>query len=116
MYIIINFVLIEPQLHLVLKVVVPKVAAHWVTVAHNLQFDVSRVKIIEQKCRDDPEKCAYELFTYWLQSSEGIGPTAVCSKFSSFYSNFSKKYNMLIILSLFSKLFHFFFTFVVARL
>ena len=71
---IINFVLIEPQLHLVLKVVVPKVAAHWVTVAHNLQFDVSRVKIIEQKCRGDPEKCAYELFTYWLQSSEGIGP------------------------------------------
>ena len=49
-------------------------AADWMTVAHNLQYDVSSVKIIDQKCRGDPEKCAYELFTYWLQSSEGVGP------------------------------------------
>ena len=61
-------------MHQVVKVVVPKIASHWKAVAYNLHYDVARVRIIQEQCRDDPEQCACELFMYWLQSSEGLGP------------------------------------------
>ena len=61
-------------MHQVMKVVVPKIAAHWKTVAFNLHYDVMRVRIIQEQSRDDPEQCSCELFMYWLQSSEGLGP------------------------------------------
>ena len=32
------------------------------------------MRIIQEQCRDDPEQCSCELFMYWLQSSEGLGP------------------------------------------
>ena len=58
----------------VMKVVVPKIAGHWKTVAFNLHYDVTRVRIIQEQYRDDPEQCTCELLMYWLQSSEGLGP------------------------------------------
>ena len=61
-------------MHHVMRVVVPKIAGHWKEVAFNLHYDVTRVRIIQEQCRDDPEQCSCELFMYWLQSSEGMGP------------------------------------------
>ena len=61
-------------MHHVMRVVVPKIASHWKAVAFNLHYDVTRVRIIQEQCRDDPEQCSCELFMYWLQSSEGLGP------------------------------------------
>lgn len=61
-------------MHHVMRVVVPKIAGHWKAVAFNLHYDVTRVRIIQEQCRDDPEQCSCELFMYWLQSSEGLGP------------------------------------------
>ena len=61
-------------MHQVVKVAVPRIAGHWKVVAYNLHYDVTRVKIIQEQCRDDPEQCSCELFIYWLQSSEGLGP------------------------------------------
>ena len=61
-------------MHQVVKVVVPRIAGHWKAVAYNLHYDVTRVRIIQEQCRDDPEQCSWELFMYWLQSSEGLGP------------------------------------------
>lgn len=61
-------------MHHVMKVIVPKIAGHWKSVAFNLHYDVTRVRIIQEQCRDDPENCTCELFMYWLQSSEGLGP------------------------------------------
>ena len=61
-------------MHQVLKVVVPRIAGHWKAVAYNLHYDVTRVRIIQEQCRDDPEQCSCELFMYWLHSSEGLGP------------------------------------------
>ena len=61
-------------MHHVMRVVVPKIAGHWKKVAFNLHYDVTRVRIIQEQCRDDPEQCSCELFMYWLQSSEGLEP------------------------------------------
>lgn len=49
-------------------------AGHWKIVAFGLHYDITRVRIIQQQCRDDPENCTCELFMYWLQSNEGLGP------------------------------------------
>ena len=57
-----------------MKIVVPKIANHWEDVAYNLHYDATRVKIIQEECKDDLEYCAFELFMYWLQSSEGLEP------------------------------------------
>ena len=50
-----------------LTIVVPRIASEWNDVAHHLNFDISEIKIIREKCREDPEKCCRELFERWLQ-------------------------------------------------
>ena len=57
-----------------LKIVVPKVAAHWNTLAYFLEFDISRVEIIRKQHPNDPEESSAEVFIHWLTSDEGIGP------------------------------------------
>ena len=54
--------------------VVPRVAADWKQLAFMLEFDISRVNIIKQKGRDDPESCCYELLCEWLSTDHGIKP------------------------------------------
>ena len=43
-------------------------------VAYYLEFETSRVEIIEEKCFKNPEKCCREVFIHWLNSKEGINP------------------------------------------
>ena len=57
-----------------LKIVVPKVAAHWDTLAYYLGFEISRVEIIGEKHSNNPEKCCKAVFIHWLTSKEGISP------------------------------------------
>ena len=57
-----------------MKIVIPKIASHWKEVAYSLHYDATRVKIIQEECKDDVEYCAFELFMYWLQSNEGLEP------------------------------------------
>ena len=65
---------VEPKIKDVVKLVVPKVAAHWETVAYFMEFETSRVKIIEEKYSKNPEKCCREVFIHWLDSKEGVSP------------------------------------------
>ena len=57
-----------------LKIVVPKVAAYWDTIAYCLDIEIPRVDIIREKCSNNPEKCCKEVFIHWLTSKEGIRP------------------------------------------
>ena len=57
-----------------LKIVVPKTATHWDTLAYCLDFEVPRVKIITKQYPNDPEGCCKEVFIHWLTSDEGISP------------------------------------------
>ena len=57
-----------------LKIVIPKIAAHWATVAYFLEFEVPRVEIIRKQYPNDPEESCTEVLVHWLSSDEGIGP------------------------------------------
>ena len=57
-----------------MEIVIPRVAADWKQLAFMLEFDISRVNIIKQKGRDDPESCCCELLYEWLDSDHGIKP------------------------------------------
>jgi len=59
------------QLH---QHVIPNVAAHWRKVAEFLEFKISAIDLIEEKCRNDPLKCCEETFREWLKADCGIGP------------------------------------------
>ena len=39
-----------------------------------MEFETSRVKIIEEKCSKNPEKCCREVFIHLLHTKEGINP------------------------------------------
>ena len=59
---------------LLLKIVIPKVATHWDTLAYYLDFEISSVELIKEKYFNNPEKCCKEVFIRWLNSKEGISP------------------------------------------
>ena len=53
------------------NIVVPKLAADWKTASINLDFELSTIRIIQQKCgRDDPESCCFEMLAEWLTTGE----------------------------------------------
>ena len=64
----------EPTMKHLHQLVIPNIAAEWKTVADYLEFTLPLIKIIEEKCRDDPVKCCTELFRQWLSSDYGVGP------------------------------------------
>ena len=57
-----------------LEVVIPKVAAHWDTLAYFLKFGLPTVEIIGRKHSSDPEKSCREVFSRWLTSNESVSP------------------------------------------
>ena len=50
-----------------LTIAVPRFAAEWNDVAHHLNFEITKIKIIGEKWKQDPEKCCKELLERWLQ-------------------------------------------------
>ena len=57
-----------------LKIVLPKTAAHWDTLAYFLNFEVPTVQIITKQYPNDLEGSCKEVFILWLTSDEGISP------------------------------------------
>lgn len=55
-------------------IVIPRVAAYWKQLAFMLEFDLSRVNIITQKGKEDPESCCHELLCEWLNTDYGTRP------------------------------------------
>ena len=64
----------EPKMSKLVKIVVPKVAAHWETLAYCLEFEPSSVDIIKQNHPNDAKQCCTKVFVNWLNSGEGKGP------------------------------------------
>ena len=50
-----------------IHIVIPRVAAKWITVGVYMDFEFSEIEIIKEKHKDDPEKCCMELFKRWLE-------------------------------------------------
>ena len=55
-------------------IVVPKVSAEWEDVAFALRYEISVVRQISGKHKEDPKKCCKELFKDWLETSNGVEP------------------------------------------
>jgi len=66
--------LIEPEMATLIKVVVPRIAARWETVAHFLKFEISRIEIIKKQHPNDPEESCTKVFTHWLSTDDGVRP------------------------------------------
>ena len=56
------------------KIVIPKVAAKWKTVADFLEYDIHIIDAIANKYRDDPMECCDGLFRDWLTTNHGVKP------------------------------------------
>ena len=57
---------------MLVKVVIPKVAAYWDRLAYCLDFKIAKVDIIKKKYLNDPEECCKEMFVQWLSTKENI--------------------------------------------
>ena len=71
---ILCFVLLEPKMHDLIKIVIPKVSSEWDNIAYALWYDVQTVKLIKNNNSGDIKKCCKELFIDWLSTSNGAKP------------------------------------------
>jgi len=62
-------VTIEPATEHLLKLVAPKIATHWDTVAYNLQLDSSSVRSIAKRRNSVPFDCAHDMLIEWQNNS-----------------------------------------------
>jgi len=65
---------LEPTMRRLIKIVIPKIAFMWKTVADFLDYDISTIENIKQKHRDDCEECLNGLFRDWLSTNHGVKP------------------------------------------
>ena len=56
------------------KIVVPEVSAEWEDIAYELGYEISTVKQIRNKHKENPTKCCKELFEDWLTTNNGAKP------------------------------------------
>ena len=56
------------------KIVIPRVAAKWKTVAYFLDYDIHVIDTIANKYRDDPMEYCDGLFRDWLTTNHGKTP------------------------------------------
>ena len=56
------------------SIVIPKISSEWKTVADFLELDLSLIKIIQERCKNDSTKCCGEMLREWLMSDSGLQP------------------------------------------
>ena len=67
-------VLLEPEMHDMMRFVIPEVASEWEDVAYALHYKISTVQSIESNHGKDVRKCCRELFKDWLTTNNGAKP------------------------------------------
>ena len=73
-FIVVLCILLEPLMHDINRIVVPKVSAEWEDIAYALQYEIPTVKHIRNKHKENPKKCCKELFEDWLTTDNGAKP------------------------------------------
>ena len=56
------------------KIVIPRVSAEWEDIAYELEYEISTVRNIRNKHKENPKKCCKELFEDWLTTDNGAKP------------------------------------------
>ena len=62
---------VEPEMFDLTKVVIPKIMNEWEYIAEAFRYDLTTIKAIKYKERDDPKRCCREFFIDWLTSNNG---------------------------------------------
>ena len=62
---------IEPEMHDLKKIVIPKVMNQWEDIAYALRYDLATIQAIKDKEREDPKRCCQEFFKNWLMTNNG---------------------------------------------
>lgn len=68
------FILIEPDMHDLISIVIPRVSSEWEEMAYALRYKVPAVKSIRSNHKGDVKQCCKELFEDWLSTSNGAKP------------------------------------------
>lgn len=55
-------------------IVLPRVSAHWDTIAAFLEYPIPKTKEINVHCRGDPRQCCKMLLEDWFTTSNGVAP------------------------------------------
>ena len=65
---------IVPKMKLLHKIVIPKVSSKWKRVADFLEVEFSKIDMIQDKFKSDPNVCCEEALREWLRSDYGVQP------------------------------------------
>ena len=56
------------------KIVIPRIAASWETVADYLEYEPEYKQLIRKNKNNNPQECCVELLEDWLRSDRGVFP------------------------------------------
>jgi len=56
------------------KIVIPRITYEWKTVADFLEIELSLIKIIQERCNNDPITCCEDMLREWLMCDQGLQP------------------------------------------
>ena len=54
------------------SIVIPKILSEWKTVVDFLELNLSLIKIIQERCDNDPSTCCGEMLREWLMIDSGL--------------------------------------------
>ena len=65
---------LEPIMHHLNTIAIPKLAAEWESVAYALRYGIPIVQRIRSNHHGDAKKCCNKLFEDWLSTGNGVEP------------------------------------------
>ena len=66
--------ILEPEMAVINKIVIPRIKAEWEDVAYALHYKITMVNAIKTKHNEDPKKCCRDLLIDWLSTDHGVAP------------------------------------------
>lgn len=62
---------VEPEMHHLTKIVIPKIMNKWEYIAEALFYDLTTIQAIKINEREDPKECCRQFFRDWLMTNNG---------------------------------------------
>ena len=56
------------------NIVIPRISSEWKTVADYLEIELPLIKVIQERCKNDPTTCCEDMLREWLMSDHGLQP------------------------------------------
>ena len=62
---------IAPEMFDLMKIVIPEIMNEWEYIAYALRYNITTIKAIKERERENPKKCCEEFFMDWLTTGNG---------------------------------------------